>query len=82
MIAIAKLDPDQRLRLQTFLNAFRFASLLAAVTLLTALPSHAWTYYSGASVGSDGTIHGWVLPTSLFSPCTTWPTLPAPSPAR
>jgi hypothetical protein len=59
MTAIAKIDLDKWLRPQRHLIAFRFASVLAALILFTAVPSHAWTYYSGASVGTDGTIYGW-----------------------
>jgi hypothetical protein len=59
MTPIAKIDPDKRPRLQTFLRAFRFASLLSALILFSPAPSHAWSWYSGASVGSDGTVYGW-----------------------
>jgi hypothetical protein len=59
MSTITKVDPRNRVRHPAFLIAIRFASLLAALTLVTALPSFAWTYYSGASMGSDGTIYGW-----------------------
>jgi hypothetical protein len=32
---------------------------IAALVVLTALPSHAYSWYSGVSMGSDGTIYGW-----------------------
>jgi hypothetical protein len=35
------------------------ASVAVVLALVTALPSHAYSYYSGASVGSDGTIYGY-----------------------
>lgn len=34
-------------------------TLVAIFTFLAATPLHADTIYSGASVGSDGTIYGW-----------------------
>ena len=41
------------------LTTLRFAGLVAALTLLPALPSYASAWYSGASVASDGIVHGW-----------------------
>ena len=35
------------------------ASVVVVLALVTALPSHAYNYYSGVSVGSDGTIYGY-----------------------
>lgn len=57
MSANAKLHIEDWLR--KLLVAFRFVSVLAAFTVFTSMPAHAWTYYSGASVGSDGTVYGW-----------------------
>src|ERR1017187_10788758 len=46
-------------RSQAFLVLLRVVSLVAALTLLFALPVQAVSWYSGASVGSDGTVYGW-----------------------
>jgi hypothetical protein len=35
------------------------AGWIAALVILAALPSHAYSWYSGVSVGSTGTIYGW-----------------------
>ena len=45
---------------RSFVNTLRRACLVSVVTLLAALPSYPWTYYSGASVGgAGGTVYGW-----------------------
>ena len=54
----AKIEQGRR-RQRTFINALRRVGFLVALTLFTALPSYPWTYYSGASVGGDGTVYGW-----------------------
>jgi len=54
----AKIEQRRR-RQRAFINTLGRVSLVAALTLFTALPSYPWTYYSGASVGGDGTVYGW-----------------------
>jgi hypothetical protein len=44
---------------QRAFRALRYADPLAVLLLFTALPAQAWVWYSGASVGSDGTVYGW-----------------------
>ena len=44
---------------RSFVSALQRACLVSVVTLFAALPSYPWTYYSGASVGSDGTVYAW-----------------------
>jgi hypothetical protein len=39
-----------------------------ALTLCAELPSYAWTWYSGASVGSNGTVYGWGVTDVTASP--------------
>jgi hypothetical protein len=54
----AKIEQARR-RQRAFINTLGRVSLVAALTLFTALPSYPWTYYSGASVGGDGTVYAW-----------------------
>ncbi len=44
---------------QAFRSALRSVTLVAMLTLFAATPSYADTWYSGASVGGDGTVYGW-----------------------
>jgi hypothetical protein len=50
-------------RQQPFLGSIQAtlerAGWIAALVILAALPSHAYSWYSGVSMGSDGTIYGW-----------------------
>jgi len=45
--------------LDAFLLTLRAICILATLALLTPLPAHAVSWYSGTSVGSDGTVYGW-----------------------
>lgn len=49
----------QRPFLGTIMATLQRAGWIAALVILAALPSHAYSWYSGVSVGSDGTIYGW-----------------------
>lgn len=46
-------------RTQALVSALQRASLVSAFVLFVALPSFSYSWYSGASVGSDGTVYGW-----------------------
>lgn len=60
MNSIAQVEIEQRRRPQrAFIGILQRASLVSALTLFTALPLHGYAWYSGASVGSDGTVYGW-----------------------
>lgn len=60
MKTIRDVEIEQRRRRQrTRINVLERVSFVVGLTLCTVLPSRAWTYYSGASVGSDGTVYGW-----------------------
>jgi hypothetical protein len=59
MKSIRETKIEQRPRPGAFMSTLRRASLVAALALFTALPSHANSGYSGASVGSNGTVYGW-----------------------
>jgi hypothetical protein len=61
MNAICKTETERRLGSPTLLYIYtlRSAGLVAALILLSASPSYAVSWYSGASVGSDGTVYGW-----------------------
>lgn len=54
-----KSEVIQRRRPRVFVTTLRGAVLASALTLFTALPFYAYVWYSGASVGSDGTVYGW-----------------------
>jgi len=61
MDGIRRNDLDDRIRTRTLRGAFPFAKSAMALILLVGLPSFAsgQAWYSGASVGSDGTVYGW-----------------------
>jgi len=54
-----KSEVIQRRRPRVFVTTLRGAVLASALTLFTALPFYAYVWYSGAAVGSDGTVYGW-----------------------
>ncbi len=58
MIPITDIEPDKGLG-HALPVSFGLAGLVAVFTLLTTMPSYADSVYSGASVGSDGTVYGW-----------------------
>jgi hypothetical protein len=49
----------ERRRWRALVRTLQVASLLGALTLFTALPVHGYSWYSGASVGSNGIVYGW-----------------------
>jgi hypothetical protein len=57
-IGEAKIEQRRRPQ-QAFISTLQRASLLSVLTLFTALPLHANSGYTGASVGSNGTVYGW-----------------------
>ena len=54
-----KSEVIQRHRARVFHTTLRGAVLASALSLFTALPFYAYVWYSGAAVGSDGTVYGW-----------------------
>jgi hypothetical protein len=58
MNSIRKTEIEQP-RWSSFVSTVQRASLVSALTLFAALPSYGYTWYSGAAVGSDGTVYGW-----------------------
>jgi len=51
--------PRRESPLEAFLTFLRATGFLVTLGLLSPLPAHAYSWYSGASVGSDGTVYGW-----------------------
>ena len=73
----------ERPRLRAFVSALQRAGLVSALALLTALPSHSYSWYSSASVGPDGTVYGWgvtdVTSSSMYHMAYVWVTLTSPN---
>lgn len=60
MNSFRKTETEHRLPSWALPTTFlRLAGLVMALTLLTARSSYSYAWYSGASVGSDGTVYGW-----------------------
>jgi hypothetical protein len=54
------LDHDEtRLRWRAMRPGLNCAALIFVFTFFSALPSNAYSWYSGVSVGSNGTVYGW-----------------------
>ena len=72
----------ERPRWRAFVSTLQRAGLVSALTLFTALPSYAYSWYSGASVGPDGTVYGWgvtdVTTSSMYHMAYVWVTLTSP----
>lgn len=82
MNSIRGFEIEERHR-QAFINTLQRASLVLALTLFAALPSQAYSYYSGASVGSDGTVYGWGVtdatpPPGMYHTAYVYTTLTSP----
>jgi hypothetical protein len=75
---------EQRTRWQpTLTNALARVSFVVVITFFTALRSQAYSYYSGASVGSDGTVYGWGVtdatpPPGMYHTAYVYTTLTSP----
>jgi hypothetical protein len=83
MNSIRETKTEQRPRPRAFITALRSVSLAFALTLFTALPSYAYSCYSGASVGSDGTVYGWGVtdatpPPGMYHVAYVYTTLTSP----
>jgi hypothetical protein len=57
---------------------------MSALTFSAALPSYAYSWYSGASVGSDGTVYGWGVtdatpPPGMYHTAYVYTTLTSPN---
>ena len=72
----------ERPRCRSFVGTLQRAGLVSALTLFTALPSYAYSWYSSASVGPDGTVYGWgvtdVTCYSMYHMAYVWVTLTSP----
>jgi hypothetical protein len=60
----------ERQRGQFFVSLLQRASLFAALILFTPLSAYAYSWYSGASVGSDGTVYGWGVTDATYDSMT------------
>jgi hypothetical protein len=72
----------ERPRWRSFVSTLQRAAVVLALALCTALPSYAFSWYSGAAVGSDGTVYGWgvtdVTTYSMYHVAYVWVTLTSP----
>jgi hypothetical protein len=75
-------DVKPQLPLRTIVLAFKHTTLIAVLALFTALPSHGYSWYSGASAGSNGTVDAWGVTDgttyTMYHIAHVWTTLTSP----
>jgi len=59
MNPISLVHDEARLRWRAMRPGLNCAALIFVLTFFGELPSYAYSWYSGASVGSNGTVYGW-----------------------